>query len=65
MSEQQQQVAQHPEETTAAVPDTTKQPTADLTGDGDDLDLDDIIDISDLVEQSKNLAKNFKQRGGQ
>jgi len=63
MSEQQQ--VQRPEETTAAVPDAAKQPTANLTGDGDDLDLDDVIDISDLVEQSKNLAKNFKQRGGQ
>ena len=30
-------------------------------GDEDELD----IDISDLVAQSQNLAKNYKQKGGQ
>lgn len=64
MSEQ-QQVAQQPEETAPEVTDTPQQPAADLTGDPTDIDLDDIIDISDLVEQSRGLAKNFKQRGGQ
>ena len=32
----------------------------------DDETLDDIdLDISDLVEASKNLARNYKQKGGQ
>lgn len=62
MSEQ-QQVTHQPEEAAPQTPDTAQQPAADLTD--DPTDLDDIIDISDLVEQSKGLAKNFKQRGGE
>jgi len=62
MSEQ-QQVPRPPEETVVPVPEL--QPaTPDLTKEvapEDDLD----IDISDLVEASKGLAKNFKQRGGE